>query len=84
MQPTVSNSETAQLELVPSQENPQLEGKFAKKVVLGLLGKMKKGGLQLECEGGQVFFFGEVGQPITAKVKIHQDEEFFKLSLIHI
>ena len=78
MQPTVSNSETAQLELVPSQENPQLEGKFAKKVVLGLLGKMKKGGLQLECEGGQVFFFGEVGQPITAKVKIHQDEEFFK------
>lgn len=65
-------------EVVPSQANPQSQGAFAERMVLGLLGKMKQGGLRLELQDGRIYFFGEKGHEVTARVKVHRDEEFFK------
>lgn len=65
-------------EIVPIEANPQTQGKFAERMVLGLLNKMKKGGLRVEMEDGRAYYFGEKGHPVTARVKVHNDEEFFK------
>jgi len=51
---------------------------FAERMVINLLNKMPLGGLSLEHEDGRVRYFGTAGAPITARVKINQDEEFFK------
>ncbi len=51
---------------------------FAERMVVKLLNKMPKGGLRLEHEDGRIRYFGEAGAQITARVKINDDQEFFK------
>jgi cyclopropane-fatty-acyl-phospholipid synthase len=51
---------------------------FAEKMVLGLLSKMLKGGLEMERADGSCLYFGEEGAPISARISIADDEAFFK------
>ncbi|RYD35804.1 MAG: cyclopropane-fatty-acyl-phospholipid synthase, partial [Verrucomicrobiaceae bacterium] len=51
---------------------------FPERMVIGLLERMPLGGLRLEHADGRVRHFGAVGSPVSARVKIHDDTEFFK------
>jgi len=51
---------------------------FAERMVTGLLAKMPCGGLRLERSDGVVRHFGAPGAPVTARISIHNDAEFFK------
>lgn len=51
---------------------------FAERMVLGLLGKMPRGGLRLEHQDGRVRHFGELGAAVSARVVLRDDAEFFK------
>jgi cyclopropane-fatty-acyl-phospholipid synthase len=47
-------------------------------MVTGLLEKMPRGGLRMERSDGVVRHFGAPGAPVTARIRIHDDAEFFK------
>jgi cyclopropane-fatty-acyl-phospholipid synthase len=51
---------------------------FAESMVIKLLDKMPRGGLRMEHADGRVRHFGKAGAHVTARVKIHNDAEFFK------
>ncbi len=51
---------------------------FAEKIVMGLLQKMKQGGLSIEYPDGRVYHFGEPGAPVTARIILRDDAEFFR------
>jgi cyclopropane-fatty-acyl-phospholipid synthase len=51
---------------------------FTERMVVRLLGKMPRGGLRLEHSDGRVRHFGQAGAPVTARVTLHDDTEFFK------
>lgn len=72
------NSSPQALPTVAAPANIQKPATFAEKMVLGLLGKMSKGGLRLVHADGRVRDFGELGVPVTAEVMIREDQEFFK------
>jgi len=65
-------------ETVPTQSIRHPLRSFAEKLVVRLLEKMPSGGLRLEHEDGRVRHFGAPGAPVTARVRIHDDAEFFK------
>lgn len=51
---------------------------FAERMVIRLLGTMPRGGLRMQHEDGRVRHFGEPGAPVTARVVLRNDAEFFK------
>jgi cyclopropane-fatty-acyl-phospholipid synthase len=51
---------------------------FAGRMVVRLLETMPRGGLRLQHEDGRVRHFGEPGAPVTARVVLRNDAEFFK------
>jgi len=78
MNPQLTTIASAGFETVPHDavRHPFLG--FTERMVIGLLGKMPVGGLRMEHEDGRVRHFGAVGATVTARVKIHNDGEFFK------
>lgn len=50
---------------------------LAERLVIGLLRKMPAGGLRMEHADGRTRHFGAPGAPVTARIKIHDDAEFF-------
>ncbi len=68
----------ASLTVPTDQSDPAAVSGFAQKMVFALLKKMPIGGLRMELANGSFHFFGEPGKPVTAQVKVHHDEEFFK------
>lgn len=65
-------------ERVPEVASVHLAKGFAERMVLGLLEKMPRGGLRLEHQDGRVRHFGERGAPVSARVVLRDDAEFFK------
>jgi cyclopropane-fatty-acyl-phospholipid synthase len=65
-------------ECVPLQTTSVPVMGFAEKMVIRLLGKMSSGGLRMEHADGRVRHFGQPGAPITARVMVRNDGEFFK------
>jgi len=65
-------------ETVPAETIRHASGSLPERLVVGLLEKMPVGGLRLEQENGKVRHFGAPHAPITARVKIHNDAEFFR------
>lgn len=51
---------------------------FAERMVIRLMEKMPVGGLRLEHADGRVRHFGKSGAPVTARVVLRDDREFFK------
>ena len=51
---------------------------FAEQMVIRLLGMMPRGGLRIEYSNGLVRYFGKPGTPITARVVLRDDTQFFK------
>ncbi len=51
---------------------------FAERMVIRLLATMPRGGLRMQYEDGRVRHFGEPGAPVTARVILRNDAEFFK------
>jgi len=64
-------------ETVPLQAARHQGRGLPEKLVLGLLERMPLGGLRLEHEDGRVRHFGAKGAPVSARVKVHDDREFF-------
>ncbi|MBK1882415.1 class I SAM-dependent methyltransferase [Luteolibacter pohnpeiensis] len=56
---------------------------FAEKMVIRLLEKMPFGGLRLEYSDSRVRHFGKPGAPITARISIQRESEFFKRCLFY-
>ncbi len=65
-------------ERVPREAASHATQGFAEKMVIRLLEKMPCGGLRLEHADGRVRHFGKPGAPITARVVLKDDREFFK------
>ncbi|MES2923249.1 MAG: cyclopropane-fatty-acyl-phospholipid synthase family protein [Verrucomicrobiota bacterium] len=65
-------------ERVPREAASHAPQGFAEKMVIRLLEKMPCGGLRLEHADGCVRHFGKPGAPITARVVLNDDREFFK------
>ena len=51
---------------------------FAERMVVRLLQKMPRGGLRMEYPDGRVRHFGELGAPVTARMFLRDETEFFK------
>ncbi|MGJ8722966.1 MAG: class I SAM-dependent methyltransferase [Roseibacillus sp.] len=69
---------TSSTDTVTASVASQKPATFAERMVLGLLEKMPQGGLRLYHADGRQRDFGEVGAPISAEVRINNDDEFFK------
>ena len=67
-----------QNERVPSDAVDHPPAGFAERMVLGLLGRLTRGGLRLEHADGRVRHFGQPGAPVTACVRLRDDSAFFK------
>ena len=52
--------------------------RFAERMVLRLLERMSRGGLRIDYSDGRVRHFGELGAPVTARIELRNDAEFFK------
>lgn len=65
-------------ETVPEQSTRHPLRGFPERMVIGLLERMPLGGLRIENEDGRVRHFGAPGASVSARVKIHDDKEFFK------
>lgn len=65
-------------ELVPRESASYPTQGFAERMVVRLLEKMPVGGLKMEYPDGRVRHFGEPGAPVTARVFLRDDTEFFK------
>ena len=50
---------------------------LAERLVIRLLDKMPVGGLRMEHADGRVRRFGEPGAPVTARIRLRDDAEFF-------
>ena len=70
---------TPSLETVPASGAGSITApaSLAERLVLRLLGKMPVGGLRMEHADGRARHFGASGAPVTARIKIHDDAEFF-------
>ena len=51
---------------------------FAERMVVRLLEKMPRGGLRMDYPDGRVRHFGEPGAPVTARIVLKDELEFFK------
>ena len=65
-------------ELVPRETVRHATQGFAERMVVRLLEKMPRGGLRIEYSDGRVRHFGEPGAPVTARVVVRDEAEFFK------
>ena len=65
-------------ERVPRIATAQATQGFAERMVIRLLERMPVGGLRLEHSDGRVRHFGKPGAPVTARVVLRNDAEFFK------
>jgi cyclopropane-fatty-acyl-phospholipid synthase len=65
-------------ESVPSEASTHPTQGFAERMVIRLLQTMPCGGLRMDYADGRVRHFGKPGAPVTARVFIHNDLEFFK------
>ncbi|MES2661009.1 MAG: cyclopropane-fatty-acyl-phospholipid synthase family protein [Verrucomicrobiota bacterium] len=65
-------------ELVPREAARHATRSFAERMVIRLLEKMPRGGLRLEHADGRIRHFGQPGTPVTARVVVRDDEQFFK------
>jgi cyclopropane-fatty-acyl-phospholipid synthase len=65
-------------ERVPSDSAAHPTHGFAERMVIRLLEKMPVGGLRLEHADGRVRHFGKPGNPVSARVVLRDDAEFFK------
>jgi cyclopropane-fatty-acyl-phospholipid synthase len=65
-------------EQVPREASTYVTQGFAEKMVISLLLKMSQGGLRMEYSDGRVRHFGKPGAPVTARVFLRNDGEFFK------
>jgi len=65
-------------ELVPSESASHSTRGFAERMVIRLLEKMPVGGLRLEHADGRVRHFGKAGAPVSARVMLRDDDQFFK------
>lgn len=65
-------------ELVPREATRHATQGFVERMVIRLLEKMPAGGLRFEHADGRVRHFGKPGAPITARVVLKDDREFFK------
>lgn len=65
-------------ELVPHEAVSHPSQGFTERMVVKLLAKMPLGGLRLEYADGRVRHFGAPGAPVTARVFLRDDAEFFK------
>lgn len=67
-----------QSETVPREAAGHPSQGFAERMVIRLLEKMPCGGLRMEHADGRVRHFGQPGAPVTARVALRNDAEFFK------
>ena len=65
-------------ELVPRESTTLPTQGFAQRMVVRLLEKMPAGGLRMEYPNGRVRHFGKPGAPVTARVFLRNEAEFFK------
>jgi cyclopropane-fatty-acyl-phospholipid synthase len=65
-------------EYVPRETAAHPTQGFAERMVIRLLLTMPCGGLRMDYADGRVRHFGKPGAPVTARVFIHNDAEFFK------
>ncbi|MDB6077281.1 MAG: Cyclopropane-fatty-acyl-phospholipid synthase [Akkermansiaceae bacterium] len=65
-------------EAVPQETLSRTFRGFPERMVVGLLAKMPLGGLCMEHADGRIHYFGAPGAKITARVRIHDDVEFYK------
>jgi cyclopropane-fatty-acyl-phospholipid synthase len=65
-------------ELVPREAASHATRGFAERLVVGLLKSMPCGGLRMEHSDGRIRYFGKPGDPVTARVILRNDAEFFK------
>jgi cyclopropane-fatty-acyl-phospholipid synthase len=65
-------------ELVPRETAAYPTQGFAERMVIRLLEKMPVGGLRMEYPDGRVRHFGKAGAPVTARVFLRNDADFFK------
>lgn len=65
-------------ELVPREALSHPTLGFAEKMVVRLLQTMPCGGLRMEHSDGRIRYFGKPGEPVTARVVLRNDAEFFK------
>ena len=65
-------------ERVPATKAERTSRGFPERMVIGLLRKMNRGGLRAQYADGNVCYFGEAGAPVTARISIRNDEEFFR------
>lgn len=65
-------------ESVPREASTHPTQGFAERMVIRLLQTMPCGGLRMDYADGRVRHFGKPGAPVTARVFIHNDLEFFK------
>lgn len=65
-------------ELVPESSRSAPVRGLAERMVIRLLERMPCGGLRVERSDGQVLHFGAPGAPVTARIRIHDDAEFFR------
>lgn len=75
---TMSDTFEILTETVPMEASRHSTQSFAEKMVVGLLGKMPLGGLRMEYPDGRVRHFGDPGAPVTARVILRKEREFFK------
>ncbi len=68
----------ASIELTEEQVPRHATQGFAEWMVIRLLEKMPVGGLRLEHADGRVRLFGKPDSPVTARVVLRNDAEFFK------
>jgi cyclopropane-fatty-acyl-phospholipid synthase len=65
-------------ELVPREVTAHPTQGFAERMVVRLLQTMPCGGLRMDYSDGRVRHFGKPGAPVTARVFLRDDQEFFK------
>jgi cyclopropane-fatty-acyl-phospholipid synthase len=65
-------------ELVPCEAARHATQGFTERMVVRLLQSMPCGGLRMEHSDGRIRYFGKPGEPVTARVKLRDDAEFFK------
>lgn len=65
-------------EQVPREAVSHAAQGFAERMVVRLLQSMPCGGLRMEHSDGRIRYFGKPGEPVTARVVLRNDAEFFK------
>lgn len=65
-------------ETVPAEHSKTTPRGLLGKGVIGLFTKMPLGGLRFIHEDGHVRHFGQKGAPVTAEIRVHNDQEFFR------